>query len=153
MIPSGGRQETNMGKREGILFQSPYTERKKQPVQKWADRMRLMGLFRNRFESVQLYVRHTDWLGRLSAGLGTPEMDRESRICWNSEWSPTLSKFLGNIRVFEDHVNHWALGHVKIQLSIFQMIYNGARMYKSFMKPQRLWRHTWNITSFPKYLI
>lgn len=62
MIRSGGGQETDMGKREAIYFNFPTQKEKclKQLVQKWADRMRLMRLFRNRLESVQLYMRHTD---------------------------------------------------------------------------------------------
>lgn len=42
----------------------------------------------------------------------------------NSKLSPRLSNFLSNIRVFEDHVNRWALSHVQIQLSIF--LYSGV---------------------------
>lgn len=44
MIPSGGRQETDMGKREGKYFKLPAWKEKslKQPVQKWADRMGLV---------------------------------------------------------------------------------------------------------------
>lgn len=63
MIPTGGRQETNMGERVGIYFNLPTQKEKnlKQPLQKQADRMGHVQQFRDRFESVQLCTRHMNW--------------------------------------------------------------------------------------------